>query len=75
MPPEAAASFDTLEAMWQELSRLKVAITSFEASLLALKTKKPPHAAFPSNEAPLLEERADAQLAPQGRTFSYGGLD
>ena len=75
VPPEAAASFDTLEAMWQELSRVKLAITKLEESLLARMTKKPPHAAFASNEAPLLEERADAQLAPQGRTWYVGGLD
>jgi hypothetical protein len=35
VPPEAAASFDTLEAIWQELSRVKVIMTKLEESLLA----------------------------------------
>ena len=75
VPPEAAASLDPLEAAMQVLFHMQKAITLMEEYVLALKSPSPPQAAFPSNEAPLLGERAGAHLAPQGRTILDGELD
>ena len=75
VPPEAAASLDPLEVAMQVLFHMQKANTLMEEYVLALKSPSPPQAAFPSNEAPLLEERAGAHHAPQGSTFSHGELD
>jgi hypothetical protein len=67
VPPEAAASVDNLLAMRHALSRVKD-----DLSLLAQMTEEPMHAAFKSYEAPMPDECADAQLAPQGRAWHVG---
>ena len=67
VPPEAAASVDNLLAMWHALSRVKD-----DLSLLAQMTEEPMRAAFKSYEAPMPDECADAQLAPQGRAWHVG---
>ena len=67
LPPGAAASVDNFLAMSHALSRVKV-----DLWLLELMTEEPMRAAFKSYEAPMPDECADAQLAPQGRAWHVG---
>jgi hypothetical protein len=76
VPPEAAASDDNLLAMRDDaVSRVYIVLWELQESLCAQMTKEPMHAAFGSYDAPMPDERADAQLAPQGRACHVGGLD